>query len=67
MKYLMGSEGKTRKDEDKELIFKEEIGIQNMLRELEEKQLQWVHHVRGMDRKRTLKGLQNQHLKVKDL
>jgi hypothetical protein len=55
MKYLMGSEGKTRKNEDKGLIFREEIGIQNLLRELEEKQLQWIGHVKGMDRKRTLK------------
>jgi hypothetical protein len=59
----MDSEGETREDEDRGLIFREEIGIQNLLGELEEKQLQWVSHVKGLVRKRTLKGLQNQNLK----
>jgi hypothetical protein len=52
MKFLIGNEGKTRKDEIKRLIFREETGIQNLLIELEEKRLQWICHVKGWTRKR---------------
>jgi hypothetical protein len=54
MKFLRTNEGKTRRDRITHEIFKEDQ-IQNLLTELEGKQLQWFSLVETMDRTRILR------------
>jgi hypothetical protein len=52
MKFLRSIAGKRRRDRIINEIFREEAGTQNLLTELEKKQLQWFAHVKRMDRTR---------------
>jgi hypothetical protein len=54
IKFLKTTEGKT-KDRIRNETFREEIIIQNLLTEFEEKRFQWYGHVKRMARKRMLR------------
>lgn len=49
MKLLISAEGKTRGDRIRNQILKEELEFK-ICQKLDEKQLKWLGHVRGIDR-----------------